>query len=326
MSQLEVARNIKKYHAEENEKEIERQREFSEKLESELNDTKTKFKTVNDELERKLIHSKNENKKQAKLITTLHLEIDKYKQLIKENEIKEEKKRQAYKDSITQYENELEAEKITEKELIKENRIQTDEIVTLNSEIIKCKESGLKEAIKNQNYQETISKSKDELQLNLIDLEKVKGTLTNVQKENEMKSDEIEFIYFERDNYKQKYKDSIEREKTFVQLQQEISVKYISDIQLRIKELKDASLAKKILQGEIKEKEETYELKIKEIQKENQQDLQTQYTIYEILVLSFNRKRLQKKDEILESTMNGVSNVKKTIETLEQACEDAKTK
>ena len=165
-----------------------------------------------------------------------------------------------------------------------------------------------------------------------IDLEKVKDTLANVQKENEMKSDEIEFIYFERDNYKQKYKDSIEREKTFVQLQQAISVKYIIGIQLRIKELKDASLAKKILQGEIKEKEETYELKIKEIQKENQQDLQTQYTIYEILVLSFNRmkekyeERLQKKDEILESTMNGVSNVKKTIEILEQACEDAKTK
>ena len=42
MSQLEVARNIKKYHAEQNEKEIERQREFSEKLESELNETKTK--------------------------------------------------------------------------------------------------------------------------------------------------------------------------------------------------------------------------------------------------------------------------------------------
>ena len=77
MSQLEVARNIKKYHAEQNEKEIERQRDFSEKFESELNDTKTKFNTVNDELERKLIHSKSENKKQAELITTLHLETDK---------------------------------------------------------------------------------------------------------------------------------------------------------------------------------------------------------------------------------------------------------
>ena len=91
--------------------------------------------------------------------------------------------------------------------------------------------------------------------MKLLELEKVKDTLTNVQKENEIKSDKIEFIYFERDNYKQKYNDSIEREKTYVQLQQDILVKYISGIQSRIKEMKDASLAKKRLQGEIKEKD-----------------------------------------------------------------------
>ena len=50
-------------------------------------------------------------------------------------------------------------------------------------------------------------------------------------------------------------------------------MKYTSDIQLRISELKCTSQVKKRLQMEIKEKEEIYEMKIEEIQKENQQDL-----------------------------------------------------
>ena len=53
----------------------------------------------------------------------MQLDVEKYKQPTKENELKQDKHRQAYRDSIAKYEKELEDEMITKKE----NRMKTDE-------------------------------------------------------------------------------------------------------------------------------------------------------------------------------------------------------
>ena len=53
----------------------------------------------------------------------MQLDVEKYKHLTKENELKEDKHRQEYRDSIAKYERELEDEMITKRELIKEIRI-----------------------------------------------------------------------------------------------------------------------------------------------------------------------------------------------------------
>ena len=62
----------------------------------------------------------------------------------------------------------------------------------IKSEIEKSQESRLKEAIDRQAYQEAISKSKNELHLKIIWFEKLKDEWTVVQKEKEIKSDEID--------------------------------------------------------------------------------------------------------------------------------------
>ena len=62
----------------------------------------------------------------------------------------------------------------------------------IKSEIEKSQESRLKEAIDRQAYQEAISKSKNELHLEIIWFEKLKDEWTIVQKEIEIKTDEID--------------------------------------------------------------------------------------------------------------------------------------